>query len=266
MNSTSGSSSNIEFGLVRNGGELAIGSRPESEISDSERLRLLATQNLSNSGGTWANHVGAVIPVQTISRIMHYHEIYQHILDVPGVVCEFGVQFGASFIQLLNCRNFYEPHNISRVFYGFDTFEGLTGVNAKDGRIALEGDYGTGVNYINTLLELIRIHEGFQPKPYLRRAHLVQGDVTKTIKSWANDNPHAVLSLAVFDLDIYHPTKEVLEVVLPRCARGSVLVFDEFNHPGFPGETLAISEVLGISVTRFRKTRWQPYSAYVVID
>jgi hypothetical protein len=50
--------------------------------------------------------------------------------------------------------------------------------------------------------------------------------------------------MAIFDMDIYKPTKDVLEKIIPRLVKGSLLVFDELNFKAFPGETIAVNEVL----------------------
>ena len=46
--------------------------------------------------------------------------------------------------------------------------------------------------------------------------------------------------------------------------KGGVLVFDELNHPGFPGETIALNEVMGIPNVRIEKSKYQPYSCFIV--
>ena len=54
--------------------------------------------------------------------------------------------------------------------------------------------------------------------------------------------PELVVSMAIFDMDVYQPTKEILELILPRLHKKSILVFDEFNCKAYPGETQAIIE------------------------
>jgi hypothetical protein len=196
--------------------------------------------------------------------LFYYNELYKQILDIPGVICEFGVQWGAGLTQLLNFRNLYEAHNTSRVIYGFDTFDGFEGVTSSDGNLVFDGEYKTEKDYLSTLEEILTIHESFQPRPHIKRTSLIKGDASKTINNWLESNPHAIISMAIFDMDIYQPTKDVLEAILPRLTRGSLLVFDELNCPEFPGETLALNEVLGINKVALRKTPYQPNSSYCV--
>jgi len=42
----------------------------------------------------------------------------------------------------------------------------------------------------------------------------------------------------------YEPTKEILEQVHERLAKGGIFVLDEYNDEKYPGETLALKEVL----------------------
>jgi hypothetical protein len=251
-------------GFQRDGVELVAQNRPAELTNAIETLREHAVSQLDQLGTTWVTHINAFVPVQAVSRILYFNELYQKILEVPGVICEFGVQYGAGLAQLLNCRNIYEPHNIGRIIYGFDTFEGFAGTDIKDGNLANEGDYSVGKDYFDTLSEVLTVHESFQPRPFMKKFFLIKGDASVTIDKWLSDNPHAIVSMVLFDMDIYKPTKAVLEKILPRLTKGSLLVFDELNHPAFPGETRALDEVLKLPNVRLKKTRWQPYSSYIV--
>jgi len=255
-------SSSTTFGFQKEGEELVLDHRPPEVIKSIERLREHAVKKINSLGTTWVHHINAFIPVQAVARIHYFNELYQKILDVPGVICEFGTQYGAGICQLMNCRNIYEPHNFGRFIFGFDTFKGFSGTELKDGSLVSDGDYAVGSDYYEVLSDVLTIHESFQPRPDLKRFALIKGDASQTIDQWLADNPHAIISMALFDMDIYKPTKAVLEKIIPRLTKGSLLVFDELNHPAFPGETRALDEVLRLSNISLRKSRWQPYSAY----
>jgi hypothetical protein len=59
--------------------------------------------------------------------------------------------------------------------------------------------------------------------------------------------------LVYMDLDLYSPTKFVLEQIMDRVPKGAVVAFDELNHRSFPGETLALRETLGIGTVALRR-------------
>ena len=67
--------------------------------------------------------------------------------------------------------------------------------------------------------------------------------------------------MAIFDMDIYKPTKDALEAIKPKLTKGSVLVFDELNCPQFPGEMQALHEVFGIGNLKLQNYGHQPNSA-----
>jgi hypothetical protein len=50
----------------------------------------------------------------TLAKLLFLNEMYQKILELPGIVCEFGVWMGASTIALENLRAVYEPYNYQR--------------------------------------------------------------------------------------------------------------------------------------------------------
>ena len=107
----------------------------QNALEQKMQMRLLELSQglLPEFGLQWNVHSIVSMKRQTISRIVYYHELYQKIINIPGVICEFGVQWGATMAQLINIRGMYEPFNHSRKIYGFDTFEGFTSVDSKDG-------------------------------------------------------------------------------------------------------------------------------------
>ncbi len=238
--------------------------RTASEQSVDGQLLDIARANIGRQGPQWNYHSIAYIKRQVLSRILYLDHIYRQIVDVPGVICEFGVQWGGTLATLCNLRGIYEPFNHSRTVFGFDTFEGFPAVDAKDGGFSSPGDYAVSKNYEEELEELLALHEQLSPVPNVRKHSLVKGDVTATFPQWLTDNPHAIVSMAIFDMDIYAPTKEVLSLIEPRLTRGSVLVFDELNCPYFPGETQALMETLGINKLKLRRFPHQPFCAWAV--
>jgi hypothetical protein len=201
---------------------------------------------------------------QVLSRLLYQDQLYRSIINVPGVICEFGVHWGATIATLCNLRGIYEPYNHSRRIFGFDTFSGFVGVDEKDGGFSSDGDYSTSTGYEDELSTLLSLHESFSPIPQIQKFELVKGDVTETLPVWIEKNPHAIISMAIFDMDIYKPTRAALELILPRLTKGSLLVFDELNCPHFPGETEAVNEVLGLNNIRLQRTPLQPYCAFAV--
>ncbi|MDH4981866.1 TylF/MycF/NovP-related O-methyltransferase [Hyphomicrobium sp. D-2] len=249
--------------VIKTNGEFIQRSGSESDIDES--LREMFQQHGFSTGPQWAYHANAYLKRQALSRILYLDEIYRSIVSVPGVICEFGVQYGATTALLTNLRGIYEPYNHSRHIYGFDTFEGFSTVVAKDGTFSDQGDYAVPERYEEQLESLLGLHEANAPLSHITRYHLVRGDASVTVPAWIEANPHVVVSLAILDMDVFQPTRDVLEAIKPRLVKGSIVVFDEMNCPHFPGETLAALEVFGLNNLALRRHPHQPYCSWARI-
>ena len=238
--------------------------RSASEAENDARLFALAQRRYAAGGlgSQWNHHSSVFLKRQVLSRLLYQDHLYRKILDVAGVICEFGVHWGATMAALCNLRGIYEPFNHSRRIVGFDTFSGFTGVDEKDGGYSSDGDYSTSHGYETELTELLDLHESFSPIPQIRKFELVKGDVSVSLPEWLATNPQAIVSMVIFDMDIYKPTRDALAAIMPRLVKGSILVFDELNCPHFPGETQAVAEVIGLNNLRLQRSPLQPYCAF----
>lgn len=214
---------------------------------------------------SWNIHSLSTIHRETISRLLYYNDLYKKIVGVAGCILEFGVQWGATLSQLISLRAIYEPYNHRRHIYGFDTFEGFASTHKlKDGGHLKKGDYKVKKNYQNDLENLLRLHESNCPIPQIKKFTLIKGDVSETANTWVKENPHAIIAMAIFDMDVYAPTKKALEAIKPKLVKGSLLIFDELNCQEFPGETLAVDEVLGLNNLKLRHDPNQPSRAWAI--
>ncbi len=119
---------------------------------------------------------------QQISRILFLHHVYQQIVDVHGVIMEFGVRWGQQLAVLQALRGIYEPYNYTRKVVGFDTFSGFVDVAPQDGRAehVEAGAYAVSQNYQEYLAKLLVTHEQESPIPHIPKWELVVGDVRDT--------------------------------------------------------------------------------------
>jgi hypothetical protein len=241
-----------------------ISNRSSSEADLDSVLLGITTDLLPRFGENWNVHSIVTSKRMTLSRIVYYYELYKKIVDIPGLICEFGVHWGATMAMLINFRGMLEPYNVSRNIVGFDTFTGFANVHDKDGQLAKNGDYESFSGYEEYLSNILEIHEQCSPVGHIRKFELVKGDASTSVIDWLAKNPEAVVSMAIFDMDIYKPTRDALNAILPRLIKGSLLVFDEFNCPHFPGETAAVSEILGLNKIALRRTSQQAYCAWAV--
>lgn len=212
------------------------------------------------------DNLGLYLTRQTLSRIGFMQRIYAEIVPVHGVIMEFGVRWGQNLALFSNFRGMYEPYNYNRKIIGFDTFAGFPSVAAEDGSRVSAGDYAVTEGWQDELEALLDFHNTNQPIPQKRKFELVAGDATETLPEYLKKNPETIVAMAYFDFDIYQPTKACLEALLPHLTKGSVLAFDELNCPEFPGETLALREVLGLSRHAIRRDPNSPLTSWLVIE
>lgn len=212
------------------------------------------------------NNLGLFSSRQALSRIIFMNELYKKNLNTHGVIFEFGVRWGQNLSLFSAFRGMYEPYNYNRKIVGFDTFSGFPEIDPNDGRVNKQGDYAVTAGYEDYLEQLLRIHENESPIAHIKKFELIKGDATIKIDEYLKDHPETIISLAYFDFDIYIPTKKCLESILPFLTRGSVLAFDELNYDTFPGETVAVREVLGLDKYRIQRSPLSPLCSYIIIE
>lgn len=212
------------------------------------------------------DNLGLYMTRQNLSRILFIAELYKKIIETPGVIMEFGVRWGQNMSLFSMLRGMFEPYNYSRKIIGFDTFEGFPNVHSKDGEKAKSGDYSVAANWEKELENLLSFHEQNAPIGHKKKFELIKGDATQTVKEYLKGNQETIISLAFFDFDIYEPTKECLEAISPYLTKGSVVVFDELNCPEFPGETIALREILGINNVRLKRDPNNPVVSYFIVE
>ena len=242
-----------------------LGGSTASEVSNKAQLAA-RLRNAAIPDNELLDNLGLFLTRQTLSRINFMQQLYQMIVPVHGVIMEFGVRWGQNLALFSALRGMHEPFNYNRRIVGFDTFSGFPAVSSEDDGAVAVGDYAVSENWKDELDAVLNFHESNAPIPQKKKFELVQGDATQTLPRYLTDHPETIVALAYFDFDIYQPTKACLEALLPHITRGTVLAFDELNCPEFPGETLAVREVLGLSRYAIRRDPNNPLTSYLVVD
>ena len=162
----------------------------------------------------------------------------------------------------------FEPSNHVRKIIGFDTFEGFPSVSEKDLRrgesshLAVGGLTGSTLDDVGQAVELFDLN---RPLAHIPKVELVKGDLCVTAQEYVTSNPHLVVALLYLDVDLYEPTAAALRAFVPRMPKGAIVVFDELNARMFPGETLAVDEVLGLRNLRIQRFPFDSYVSYCVL-
>ena len=213
-------------------------------------------------------NLGLFLDSKHLSRLLFMDHLYRQIVDVQGVVMEFGTRWGQNLALFAALRGIYEPFNRHRKLIGFDTFDGFPEVTAEDGGSTLmqQGNLKTGLEHVAYLEKIMETQESLNPLSHIKKFELCVGDATEELPRYLERNPETIISLAYFDFDLYAPTKTCLEIIMPRITKGTVLGFDELNDPDSPGETLALMEVMGLKNIRLQRFRYASRVSYFVVE
>ena len=242
-----------------------ISGSKNSELDDKNELKNILLHNKEIPEDLLLDNLGLFLRRQTLSRIILMDKLYKKILNLHGVVMEFGVFYGQNLSLFSSFRGMYEPYNFNRKIIGFDTFEGFPSVDKHDGNhsIVKKGSYSVSTNYENLLSSILKIHQNNSPINHINKFELVKGDACNTVSEYLKNNPETIISFAYFDFDIYKPTVEVLNAIKPHLTKGSILAFDELNCKAFPGETIAFNEVLGLNNYKLNRDNNNPYVSWI---
>ena len=149
---------------------------------------------------------------------------------------EFGVFKGPSFIRLCSFREALESE-FSRKIIGFDAFGKFPQSDNKLDKEFIKswesraGD-GISVDELNKSLSL----KGF------KNYQLVEGDITETLPKFLENNPYQKIAFLHIDVDVYKPTKIILELLYERVVKNGLIVLDDYNT--VVGETNAVDEFI----------------------
>lgn len=213
-------------------------------------------------------NLGMFLTSKALSRILFFFEIYRKIVHTHGIVAEFGVRWGQTLAIMSALRGIFEPFNRHRKIVGFDTFAGFTGLGDKDGKLCrcVDGSFSVPPGYEDFLGQLLTLQEKLNPISHLTKFELVKGNARETVPAYLEKHPETIISLAIFDFDIYEPTRATLEAIRPYLCRGSILVFDELCDDIFPGETIALREILGLNNLRIQRFPMTARISYLEIE
>lgn len=213
----------------------------------------------------WSFSVHA--PRQAITDFLVRYELFKKILDVPGCIAEFGVYNGQGLMSFAHFSAILEPNHVQRVIYGFDTFAGVPHVSDEDASPGAAENIRVGgfrMDSYDRLTQAIKLFDKNRFIGHRPKVQLVKGDIRETVDGFLEENPHALFAMLYLDIDIFEPTRIVLEKLLSRVPKGGIVVFDELNTPAYPGETLALLHSLDIGTIALKRLPFCSRISYFV--
>ncbi len=222
-----------------------------------------------NSEGTYVKKLKnfpKYVPRQDLTRFLVRYELFKKIHHLAGSIIECGVLHGAGLMTFAHLSSIFEHLNYQRKIIGFDTFEGFPSNPSEfDDKEYGKKGYLNANSYddIKKSIELYDLNRFLNHEP---KVELVKGDITKTVPKFIKENPQTVISLLYVDVDLYEPTKTILENFLPRMPKGSIIAFDDVNDKNWPGETKALLDTIGIRNIKLERFSFDTRVAYAIMD
>lgn len=214
------------------------------------------------------SNIGLFLESKNLARILFMDHLYRLIVNVQGVVMEFGTRWGQNAALFAALRGIYEPFNRHRRIIAFDSFTGFPSVVAQDGVSDLMrvGQLTTAPDYEHFLGNVLQTQEALNPLSHIRKFEICKGDVAQELPAYLKRSPETIVALAYLDFDLYEPTKKTLEIIRPRLVRGSVVGFDELNDPDSPGETLALIETFGLNNVKLQRFPFASRVSFFIVE
>ncbi|MDA2935688.1 TylF/MycF family methyltransferase [Patescibacteria group bacterium AH-259-L05] len=203
---------------------------------------------------------------QKLTRLFTLYEIFKKILTIKGSIIECGVHRGFGLMAWAKMSAIFEPVNLTRRIYGFDTFGGFPSVVKEDkSKFSKIKTGALSADSFKELNNLIKIYDSTRFLGHVNKVQLIKGDAIKTIPEFIKNNKHLVVSLLFLDFDLFEPTKVALEHFYPRMPKGAIIAFDELDNPIWPGETMALLKTVGINKLKIERLEFDPYIGYATI-
>lgn len=162
---------------------------------------------------------------QHLKRFLALYEIFKLALPVKGSIIECGVFRGFGFMSWAKLSTIFEPENLMRRVYGFDSFSGFPTIDAKDANIVAMPQQGElASNSKDELEELVAEYDKDRFLGHLDKCHLIAGNACETIPQFVQDHPHLVVSLLFSTLICMSPRKRHSIISCRGCRKDPYLL------------------------------------------
>lgn len=244
-----------------------ISYQSDDERSGRERLFQLL-KNCPIPEDQLLSNLGLFLDSKNLARILFFDFLFRQIIDVQGVIMEFGIRWGQNLGLFSAMRGIYDPFNRQRKIIGFDTFQGFPSISPEDGTSDMMKPNNLAVadGYAEYLSQILKAHESLNPLSHLDKFKLCAGDGPQELEKYLALAPETIIALAYFDFDLYEPSLKCMELIKDRVTKGSVIGLDEVNDPDSPGETKALMEAFGLKNIQLKRFPIASRVSYFVVE
>lgn len=195
--------------------------------------------------------------VARISKFATHLELYRRVSGLAGEIVECGVFKGASLSRWVKFRTLFDNAYAKKII-AFDIFGEFPETDFEPDKkkraqfIAEAGSKGIAKNELEEVYRHLNLWENLQ---------LVAGDINKTVPDYLAENPQLKISLLHVDVDLYAPTKTVLEQFYPHVVRGGIIILDDYG--AFAGANKAIDDFFSEQKLQILKLPYSNAISYV---
>lgn len=181
--------------------------------------------------------------IANLSRNLAISDLLRSTLDVPGHIAEFGSWRGTNVVFMAKLLRIFDPLG-SKIVHCFESFEGLNKFSEEDNEDAKleKGKYKGSYEELLDVISLYQLDDEIQ---------INKGRIEDTLPKILTDNTSLTFSFIYCDVDLYDPTKLLIESLHDRLAKNGLMVFDEWNYEKFQGEGKAVNEFLKIHSSEY---------------
>ena len=191
------------------------------------------TRELWNVIDHWPLYCG----IQNLARNIVISDYLRSTLDVPGHVAEFGSWRGSNVLFMAKLLRIFDPMG-SKTVHCFESFEGLDKFGKEDtdgSKKLVEGKYKGSYEELIDVISLYHLNDEIE---------IHKGRIEDTLPETLTKNKSLTFSLVYSDVDLYEPTRIIIESLSDRLSKGGLFIFDEWNDERWQGETHAVNEFL----------------------
>ena len=191
-----------------------------------------------------------------LSKIILHYKLFERVISLKGDIVECGVFKGASFCVFSVFIKLFCP--IKKIV-GFDTFKKYPKAIFKEDKKYRKNFIKEAGSDSISRKQLFKILEN---KGITKNIELIQGNICKTVPEYIKKNPRLRVSLLNLDVDLYEPTKIILENMWYKMVKNSILILDDYNV--FPGETRAVNDFFKDKNIKIKKFNFRNTPYFIV--
>lgn len=206
----------------------------------------------------YENGFYATANASRFSKFISHLEFFRQTSNVRGEIVEFGIFKGNSFFRWIKFRELLEQ-TFSRKIIGFDIFGEFPEANfdgdiAKRNAFVEETNGGVSISFeeMNDLLNKQGLNENVD---------IIKGDILVTLDDYLEKNPHLKISLLHIDVDLYEPSKHILEKLFDRVTKGGIIIFDDYG--AFAGTNKAVDDFFNNNI-EVKKLSFSHAISYII--